>query len=353
MNINSIKLFLVAFVAILAVSCGSNSAGSSFKMEGKLDGAAELRIFLEEVLDIKTVQAIAETTADKDGNFTLTTDEKPAEGIYRLRAGARYGFLIFDGKESKVTLNGELANLGKNNFEVTGSSPSAELVTAANKLFSGSVTSKNLMEVINNTSNPLVSAQLANMVLQGNVDFAETYKSITERVAKEYPDLPYTASMQKQSQSMLAQLAAKKANEKIKIGAMAPDIALPNPDGKTMKLSDLKGKVVLLDFWAAWCRPCRRENPNVVANYNKYNKKGFEVFSVSLDKTKGAWTKAIEQDKLAWDTHVSDLKYWQSQAAKMYGVKSIPRAFLIDRDGKIVATNLRGHELEKELKKVL
>lgn len=133
------------------------------------------------------------------------------------------------------------------------------------------------------------------------------------------------------------------------IGALAPELAFENPDGKILKLSDLRGKYVLIDFWASWCGPCRKENPNVVRLYQQYHEKGFEVFSVSLDKDKNSWIKAIEKDNLLWPNHVSDLKYWSSEGAKIYGVSSIPSTFLIDKDGRIIAKNLRGVELANKL----
>jgi thiol-disulfide isomerase/thioredoxin len=141
----------------------------------------------------------------------------------------------------------------------------------------------------------------------------------------------------------------------IAIGKMAPEISMPDPSGKVRKLSDLKGKVVLIDFWASWCGPCRRENPNVVAAYNKYNKKGFEVFSVSLDKEANAWKEAIKADGLIWKNHVSDLKFWSSKAAADYGVHSIPFPVLIDKEGKVVAfgNNIRGQMLETNLEQLL
>ena len=136
------------------------------------------------------------------------------------------------------------------------------------------------------------------------------------------------------------------------VGAIAPDLAFPDPDGNIRKLSDLRGKIVLLDFWASWCRPCRGENPHVVAMYQKYHDKGFEVFSVSLDRDKESWKRAIAADGLVWPNHVSDLKYWSSEAARTYGVSSIPSTFLLDQDGRIIAKNLRGESLTKALQQI-
>lgn len=140
---------------------------------------------------------------------------------------------------------------------------------------------------------------------------------------------------------------------KVAVGAIAPDLEFPDPDGKMRKLSDLRGKVVLLDFWASWCGPCRRENPNVTNIYSKYHDKGFEVFSVSLDSDAASWKRAIEADKLVWPNHVSDLKKWQSQAAAIYGVRSIPSTFLLDKEGRIVQRDLRGADLEKAVKQLV
>ena len=202
--------------------------------------------------------------------------------------------------------------------------------------------------------------------IQNPMDFKNELMIIKNIVQEKFEKQKYLKEVvklleqAKQQENYLIQQKNRANEEKnvreklgINIGAIAPEINLKGPDGMLIALSSLKGKVVLLDFWASWCRPCRAENPNVVRLYNKYKDKGFTVYSVSLDQNKDKWLAAITQDKLTWKNHVSELTGWKSSAGNKYGVSSIPKTFLIDAKGKIIAYDLRGNNLEKKLSEIL
>lgn len=186
----------------------------------------------------------------------------------------------------------------------------------------------------------LMSAFLVTYFESAFEQYAPLYKEIRDALVEAYP-----------KQEFVVHLADKLRNV-VMVGVEAPEIALPDTAGVMRRLSDLRGKVVLIDFWASWCRPCRAENPNVVRLYQRYRDMGFEVFSVSLDNDFDRWCQAIQADGLVWPNHVSDLRGWSSAAGKTYGISSIPSTVLVDRDGNVLARNLRGQQLENKLKEI-
>jgi thiol-disulfide isomerase/thioredoxin len=190
------------------------------------------------------------------------------------------------------------------------------------------------------------SLAVINLLQQGNLldrdKYFDLYIATADKLKKEWPNYAVTKPFIEMVDKMKVTA----------IGQVSPEIEMPNPDGQVIKLSSLRGKYVLVDFWAKWCGPCRRENPNVVKAYQKYKDKGFEVFGVSLDRNREDWLQAIQEDGLTW-THVSDLKYFDSKAANDYNISAIPFSILLDPEGKIIAKNLRGASLDKKLEEVL
>jgi len=175
------------------------------------------------------------------------------------------------------------------------------------------------------------------------------FRKVDSSLFSQYPEYEPVISLHSQVQE-LAAMVETQSPAPAGSGAMeVPEIALPNPEGDTIKLSSTKGSVVLLDFWAAWCAPCRIENPNLVKAYEMYHGRGFQIYQVSLDKTREAWIKGIEDDQLGKWIHVSDVRYWNSVVVPLYKIESIPTNYLLDREGRVIATNLRGDALQRKL----
>ena len=209
-----------------------------------------------------------------------------------------------------------------------------------------------LRQFINTNGNPTVSA-LALSWSSRSFSKAEFESSMNDLV-KKYPGNAVLQGMKQSYDQQMAQMAGAQhsPNEGNWVGKQAPELALPDPNGKPVSLASYKGKYLLVDFWASWCGPCRQENPNVVKAHDEFKGKNFAILGVSLDKDKEAWQQAIRDDKLDW-THVSDLKFWSSKAVETFKFEGIPYNVLIDPQGKIIAESLRGDELENKLKEVL
>ncbi len=219
--------------------------------------------------------------------------------------------------------------------------------------------SDELKSRIESTTDPITGIYLMS-ALKTNEDL-EFMKKQLNIYGTSMPNSTYILEMREQIknaedaavQQAALQEAQAAASQNVAMGVEAPDFTQKTPQGTDLSLSSLRGKVVLIDFWASWCKPCRMENPTVVAAYEKYKSKGFTVMSVSLDKERDAWMNAIQQDGLVWSNHVSDLQFWNNAAAKLYGVSSIPAAFLIDKNGVVIGRDLRGNALEEKLAEVL
>lgn len=338
--------------------------GTPTTIKGSIQGLEEgTKIFF----DKKTLDAtdvVGSTKIDATGNFELQTGlQNP--GIYRVRLGARPVYMLLEGGE-EVMVNATMNGRNIETYELSGGLYTDEMATWTADLNNGKI--KKYIETTNENK-PLLHLYLVEKLdLAANM---KAYKKVLASLQDTYPNDLYT----KQFASKVLSMEAKLNAQPVAVGREAPEINLPNPDGKKISLSSLKGEVVLLDFWASWCRPCRMTNPHVVEMYKKYNKKGFDIFNVSLDGIddkraasyqnnpdmiakameieKGKWKEAIKTDKLTWKNHVSELRSWSSPVAATYGVNSIPKTFLIDRKGIIRYQNLRGQALEEAIKTLL
>jgi peroxiredoxin len=380
------KTIYILAVTTLFAACGNKEKGnSSFQLSGTLTNATKGDVVYFEELAPGAKVVLDSAVIDEKGNFAFT-HASPSAGFYRVKASEQnFAMLVLDSTQ-KITITGDYKNLG-NTYKTEGSEDT-EMFLEFNKLgreiqqrtdsmqqaFQARVGTMKMdsvrMDSLNvvfgkvyNTMIDLYQERFAGLVTKCKSSLAvlagiqqlnptkylALYKEVDIALTAKYPTSKYLLNLKKDI--MAFEMQSKKENS-LAIGTLAPDFTLPTPEGKPLALSSFKGKVVLVDFWASWCGPCRKENPNVVAMYKKYHAKGFEIFGVSLDDNKEKWMKAVEADGLIWN-HVSDLRAWENAAAKLYGVTSIPFALLLDKEGKIVAKDLRGKELDAKIAETL
>ena len=369
------KALLPALVlSLFLASCKSTPEG--FAISGQVTQASNMQVMLDRLMGPNAAfESIGRADADGSGNFSINVPDGVEPGVYRLRFGARKLPLILDGSEGEVVIEGDLNGLERFEYQVEGSASSHSFQRFVQALANRQYTTSDAANYIDSAANPYAGIYLTEIVMGGNPQFMESYEKAQQRLESSYPGTTYGTNYASFLSQVKAAYAQQQAQELIKVGMPAPDIELPGVDGKkSQKLSDLKGQIVLLDFWASWCMPCRRENPHVVDVYNRYKDKGFTVYSVSLDgiddrmrssmqgsseldqqieAQRNRWVAAIEQDKLTWPYHVSDLKKWNTLPAATYGVSGIPKTFLIDREGNIAGIDLRYPALEPALQRLI
>ncbi len=369
---NGVYILIVTIFSLMLYSCEQSVEGTIIK--GQIEQAGNLQAYLDQVTLNKASAVLQKTDVDSNGEFEFTFPEGLKKGIYNIRLGRQRLTLILDGTEDLIELNTSINQLKDANVSFSGSPHSASYYNFLNGVNARKYTGQDISSFIDTAASPYGPAMLTYQ-MGNSVQALPLQEAAVNRLSEMYPEDMSAKGMAERISGVRRQVALMQANDKIQVGQPAPDISLPSPSGKTYSLSDLKGKVVLLDFWASWCGPCRRENPNVVKVYDKYKDKGFTVFSVSLDgvdermkarlgsqdrvnqmmeSSKSKWIAAIEKDNLKWEYHVSDLKKWSAAPAAKYGVTTIPKAFMIDREGKIAAVSVRGAEqIEKELLRLL
>lgn len=363
-------LFITSLISV--ASCGAFSSKGT-TVTGMISDAPNMKVYFDKMGPTNTTSVLAQTDSDGNGAFSFKFEEPLDPAVYRIRVGAGKVFLVLEDITGPISVKGDLEGMRTNDVKVIGSESAKNFMEAMNLLSLGKVTADDVKDYIANTQYPIAGMQMAINAFGNRPEYFDIHKKAAARLEQKYPNHEYVNEYKNFALALEQASQQMQTAELIQVGMEAPDISLSSPDGKKYTLSSLKGKVVLLDFWASWCGPCRKNNPHVVEMYNKYKEKGFTVYSVSLDgidsrtkarfttdeeykagleQTKSQWKAAIEKDQLTWPYHVSELAKWDTQAARMYGVQGIPKTFLIGRDGKIAAVNPRT-TLEEELLKVL
>lgn len=384
--------YLILLSLILSIySCNGKRAGNdNFVINGTLYNSKETKLYLEE-LSVENNVVIDSVDVAGDGTFSFSY--KPEQiGFYFLRIDKNNFVTLLLDKGETLTFTADVRHIA-DSYSVEGSEGSALIRKINKKLITnyarvdslseefeksrykedfieikGSIDSmyyQIVMDQRNFVKNFIDSnlTSLASIIAlyqtfgqepllsEGN-DFAY-FEKLSESLIAEYPDNIHSKDLYNKVTEIRTILNEKmQADERLAIGKIAPEITLNNPQSVPVSLSSLKGKYVLIDFWASWCAPCRAQLPSIKKVYQKYNAKGFEIFAVSIDREKTAWINTIESEKLSW-VNVSDLLYWQSPVVQLYNIEGIPFNYLLDKEGHIIIKNVTPEELDIYLKEHL
>ncbi len=378
------KIIGVVLMAGLLYGCGSKDDANKFSINGEVKNLPDQKVYLEQIYFTNKDPEVLDTAEAKNGKFMLSA-MAPQEGMFRVvfEKNEVLFLVINDKKEISVSTDANNlspktlrlntpANASLYNFITETNKKGEELdklvaqLKAADGKGDTTVTAndpakeygeketafRNYVYAYADTcTSPALALFALGYVSRPSSD--KLQKAMTA-LAKRFPENSEISNVLTMV-NMERQQANQPPPPPVKIpqpGDIAPEITMPDTDGNMFSLSSLRGKYVLVDFWASWCGPCRKENPAVVNAYNKYSSKNFTILGVSLDKKKEAWLDAIKEDGLIWK-HISDLKHWDSEAQKLYQFQGIPYNVLVDPQGKIIATELRGEDLDKTLEKVL
>jgi len=381
MNRNLI-LLLVAISLATLLGCSQKKTEARYSVAGTIQNAAKQKLILQELKFDGTPNVTLDTiTLDEKGKFNFSFLSKE-EGLYRLAIEndlgngfemllindekniqvnadpANYETYAVNGSKNSATLNDFLKQYRKKNEAFFNGADQLQLLQSSNgdavtidKLQKEQVARiKEINEFIQKTLNENADPIVLQYVLGISLRSMETSQVLA--LAKVAAEKTKSELLVKFVSTLTSQIQTNAKSTSVTVGKPAPEIAMADPNGKIITLSSLKGKYVLVDFWASWCGPCRAENPNVVSAFDKYKNKKFTVLGVSLDDDKTAWEDAIKADKLTWQ-HISDLKKWESTVVSTYQFEGIPYNVLIDTNGIVIAKELRGKALQDTLASIL